>query len=122
MTSGGAIPDNADFRVVQEPQDTFIGTINEDFAIESLPGDIFQLGNTSWRIQRIEQGRVLVEDARGEPPNIPFWFGEAPGRSDELSAAVARLRAQVSTRLDRTGNPGRAASWGSATLRREPRP
>ncbi|NIP59977.1 MAG: hypothetical protein GWM92_16770, partial [Gemmatimonadetes bacterium] len=72
ITSGGAIPDNADYRVVLEPEGTYLGTLNEDFAVESLPGDIFQLGNASWRILRIETGVVRVEDARGEPPNIPF--------------------------------------------------
>ena len=90
--SGGAIPDNADYDVVLEPSGHRVGSINEDFAIESLPGDIFQLGNTSWKILKIETGRVRVADAAGQPPNIPFWFGEAPARSDELSAAVSRLR------------------------------
>ncbi len=99
ITNGGAIPDNADYDVVLEPSGTFIGTLNEDFAIESLPGDIFQLGNTSWRILRIEAGRVRVEDAKGQPPNIPFWFGEAPARTHELSQALSRLRAEVSARL-----------------------
>jgi ATP-dependent Lhr-like helicase len=99
ITNGGAIPDNADYDVILEPAGTFIGTLNEDFAIESLPGDIFQLGNNSWRLLRIETGKVRVEDARGLPPNMPFWFGEAPGRSDELSAAVARLRADLGARL-----------------------
>jgi ATP-dependent Lhr-like helicase len=93
ITSGGAIPDNADYRVVLEPEDTFIGTVNEDFAVESMAGDIFQLGNMSWRVLRVQRGVVRVEDARGQPPSIPFWFGEAPSRSAELSAAVAELRA-----------------------------
>ena len=92
ITSGGAIPDNADYRVVLEPEDTFIGTVNEDFAVESMAGDIFQLGNMSWRILRVQRGVVRVEDARGQPPSIPFWFGEAPARSAELSAAVAELQ------------------------------
>jgi len=92
ITSGGAIPDNADYRVVLEPEDTFIGTVNEDFAVESMAGDIFQLGNMSWRILRVQRGVVRVEDARGQPPTIPFWFGEAPSRSAELSAAVSELR------------------------------
>lgn len=99
ITNGGAIPDNADYDVVLEPGGSFIGTLNEDFAIESLPGDIFQLGNTSWRILRIEAGRVRVEDAKGQPPNIPFWFGEAPARTHELSYAVSRLRTEVGARL-----------------------
>ena len=100
LTSGGAIPDTADFDVVLEPEGSKVGTVDEDFAVESLPGDVFQLGNTSWRILRIEQGRVRVEDARGEPPNIPFWFGEMPGRSDELSFAVSRLRREIAESLD----------------------
>ncbi|SAL19153.1 Lhr family helicase [Caballeronia humi] len=99
VTSGGAIPDNADFAVLLEPQGLQIGTVNEDFAVESLAGDIFQLGNTSYRIQRIEGGRVRVENANGQPPNIPFWLGEAPGRSDELSYAIARMRGQIDASL-----------------------
>ncbi len=100
ITCGGAIPDEADFRVVLEPEGHTVGSVDEDFAIESIPGDIFQLGNTSWRILRIVTGVVRVEDARGEPPNIPFWFGESPDRSSELSAAVAELRKEVESRLD----------------------
>lgn len=83
-----------------EPQGQAIGTLNEDFAVESLAGDIFQLGNQSYRILRIEPGKVRVEDAHGQPPNIPFWLGEAPGRSDELSAGVARLREEIEQQLD----------------------
>ena len=97
ITSGGAIPDNADYRVMLEPESQLVGTVNEDFAVESLQGDIFQLGNTSYRILRVERGTVRVEDAHGEPPSIPFWLGEAPGRSDELSQAVSRLRATSSS-------------------------
>src|SRR5712671_6929501 len=85
ITSGGTIPDNADYQVIPEPQAQFVGTVNEDFAVESLQGDVFQLGNVSYRILRVEQGRIRVEDAHGEPPSIPFWLGEAPGRTDELS-------------------------------------
>ncbi len=92
ITSGGAIPDTADYRVILEPEGTFIGTVNEDFAVESLQGDVFQLGNLSWRILKVQQGTVRVEDAHGQPPGIPFWLGEAPARSDELSAAVSALR------------------------------
>lgn len=92
LTSGGTIPETGDYTVLLEPQATQVGTVNEDFAVESLAGDIFQLGNTSYRILRIEPGRVRVEDAHGAPPNIPFWLGEAPGRSDELSLGVSRLR------------------------------
>ncbi|WP_049116815.1 DEAD/DEAH box helicase, partial [Burkholderia cepacia] len=94
-TSGGTIPDMADYAVLLEPQGIQVGTVNEDFAIESLAGDVFQLGNQSYRIIRVETGRVRVEDAQGQSPNIPFWLGEAPGRSDELSAAVGRLRARL---------------------------
>jgi ATP-dependent Lhr-like helicase len=95
ITCGGAIPDNADYQVILEPAGIFVGTLNEDFAIESLAGDIFQLGNTSYRILRVEAGRVRVEDAKGQPPSIPFWLGEAPARTDELSASVSRLRADI---------------------------
>jgi ATP-dependent Lhr-like helicase len=95
ITNGGAIPEVFDFRVVLEPEGHFIGTLNEDFAIESLPGDVFQLGNTSWRILRIGNGIVRVADAQGQPPTVPFWLGEAPARSDEMSAAVSRLRSAV---------------------------
>jgi ATP-dependent Lhr-like helicase len=100
ITNGGAIPDQFDYDVVLMPEELAVGSLNEDFAFESLPGDIFQLGNTSYRILRVETGRVLVEDARGQPPNIPFWFGESPGRTDELSAAVSRLGDEVSSWLD----------------------
>ncbi|WP_321813066.1 MULTISPECIES: DEAD/DEAH box helicase [unclassified Paraburkholderia] len=99
LTSGGTIPDNADYAVLLEPQSMQIGTVNEDFAVESLAGDVFQLGNASYRILRIEAGRVRVEDAQGQPPNIPFWLGEAPGRSDELSFAISRMRAQIDAKL-----------------------
>jgi ATP-dependent Lhr-like helicase len=99
VTSGGTIPDNADYSVMLDPQGLNIGSVNEDFAVESLAGDVFQLGNSSYRILRIESGRVRVEDAGGMPPNIPFWLGEAPGRSTELSLAVARLQAEIDQRL-----------------------
>ena len=99
LTSGGTIPDTADYQVLLEPENQIIGTVNEDFAVESLAGDVFQLGNTAYRIRRVERGTVRVEDAEGQPPNVPFWLGEAPGRSDELSAAVSRLRAEIDTRL-----------------------
>ncbi|HEV8525615.1 MAG TPA: helicase-related protein, partial [Terriglobales bacterium] len=98
ITSGGAIPDNALYTVVAEPEGTVVGTVDEDFAVESLKGDIMLLGNTSWRIRRIEAaGRVLVEDAHGAPPSIPFWRGEAPARTDELSAHVSELRDKISS-------------------------
>jgi ATP-dependent helicase Lhr and Lhr-like helicase len=99
LVSGGAIPEVADYRVVLEPEDTFIGTVNEDFAIESLAGDIFQLGNASWQITQVLSGTVRVRDAQGAPPTIPFWIGEAPARSDELSLAVSDVRAGVDSRL-----------------------
>ncbi|HUC73384.1 MAG TPA: DEAD/DEAH box helicase, partial [Stellaceae bacterium] len=99
LTSGGTIPDNADYQVMLEPENQQIGTVNEDFAVESLAGDIFQLGNTSYRILRVERGTVRVADAEGLAPNIPFWLGEAPGRSDELSRSVSRLREGVAERL-----------------------
>ena len=91
VTNAGVIPDQFDYDVVLMPEGHRVGTLNEDFAFESLPGDIFQLGNTSYRIGKIETGKVLVEDAKGQPPTMPFWFGEAPGRSDELCHAVSRL-------------------------------
>ncbi len=91
LTSGGAIPDNADYRVILDPSETFVGTVNEDFAVESLAGDIFQLGNASWRILRINSGVVRVEDAKGQPPGIPFWLGEAPARTSELSQCRIRF-------------------------------
>ncbi|MFN2492546.1 MAG: DEAD/DEAH box helicase [Pyrinomonadaceae bacterium] len=106
ITSGGAIPDTADYAVVLEPSDLVIGSVNEDFAIESLQGDIFQLGNTSWRVLRVEQGKVRVEDAHGQPPSIPFWLGEAPARTHELSVAVSRLRVEVADRVDVSGSGG----------------
>jgi ATP-dependent Lhr-like helicase len=84
---------------VLEPAGQLVGTVNEDFAIESLAGDIFQLGNASYRILRVEAGRIRVDDAQGQPPTIPFWLGEAPGRTDELSAAVSRLREDVEARM-----------------------
>jgi ATP-dependent Lhr-like helicase len=92
ITSGGAIPDNANYQVIAEPEGVVVGTLDEDFAVESLAGDIFLLGTTSWRIRRIETGRVRVEDAHGAAPSIPFWNGEAPGRTLELSREVSRLR------------------------------
>src|SRR5438105_1434488 len=106
LTSGGAIPDNADYRVIVEPSETFVGTVNEDFAVESLAGDIFQLGNASWRILRINSGVVRVEDAKGQPPGIPFWLGEAPARTAELSQAVSDLRIEIETLLTDDQNPG----------------
>jgi ATP-dependent Lhr-like helicase len=108
LTSGGAIPDLGDYRVVLEPTETFVGTLNEDFAIESTPGDIFQLGNASYLILRVESGQVRVADAQGQPPTLPFWLGEAPARTDELSVEVSRLRSDIERRLGAV--PG-AISW-----------
>jgi ATP-dependent Lhr-like helicase len=110
LQNGGTIPDQFDYDVVMLPQGYRVGSLNEDFAFESLPGDIFQLGNSSYRILKIEQGRVLVEDARGQPPTIPFWFGDRPGRSDELSAAVSGLRASMDAKLQESGVSG-ALEW-----------
>src|SRR5690349_23204793 len=100
ITSGGTIPDNSDFQVLLEPENVVVGTVNEDFAVESLQGDIFQLGNTAYQIIRVERGVVRVEDAHGQPPTIPFWLGEAPARTDELSHAVSRLREDIARRLN----------------------
>ena len=126
LTSGGAIPDNADYDVVAEPDNTFVGTVNEDFAIESMRGDVFLLGNTSWRIRRVESGRVRVEDAQGASPSIPFWLGEAPGRTIELSDEVSDLRQEIYTRLgqssgvqwliDELGVPREAAEQACAYI------
>jgi ATP-dependent Lhr-like helicase len=110
LTSGGAIPDSADYEVILEPANQLVGTVNEDFAVESLAGDIFQLGNTSYRIRRIEAGRVRVEDAHGQAPTIPFWLGEAPGRTDELSHAVSRLREEVIAQIDEDGDKASAVT------------
>jgi ATP-dependent Lhr-like helicase len=104
ITSGGAIPDNSLYTVVVEPEGIVVGTVDEDFAVESNRGDVMLLGNTSWMIHRVETnaGRVLVTDAHGAPPSVPFWRGEAPARTEELSAHVAELRQQVSDRLSKT--------------------
>jgi ATP-dependent Lhr-like helicase len=101
-TNGGAIPDVADYRVVLDPDETPVGTVNEDWAIESMAGDVFVLGSHSWRIRRVESrsGVLRVEDAKGQSPNVPFWLGEAPSRTWELSGEVSRLRADIVARLD----------------------
>ena len=101
LMNGGVIPELGDFRVLAEPGGTFVGTVNEDWAIESMAGDIFLLGTTAWRIRRVEAGVVRVENANGAPPTIPFWLGEAPGRTAELSAEVGALRREVVARLER---------------------
>ncbi len=100
ITNGGAIPDSAQYQVVAEPEGTIVGAIDEDFAVESMAGDVFLLGTTSWRIKRVETGRVRVEDAHGAAPSIPFWNGEAPGRTRELSQAVSELRVEIEERTD----------------------
>jgi ATP-dependent Lhr-like helicase len=105
ITSGGAIPDNALYTVVAEPEGVVVGTVDEDFAVESLRGDIMLLGNSSWRIRRVQAGRVIVEDAHGAAPNIPFWRGEAPSRTAELSQQVSELREEVNVRT-RAVTPG----------------
>jgi ATP-dependent Lhr-like helicase len=99
-TSGGAIPEVADYRVVLEPEDTLVGTVNEDWAIESMAGDVFLLGSHTWRIRRIESGTVRVVDADGASPTVPFWLGEAPARTDELSLAVSLLREELERKLE----------------------
>jgi ATP-dependent Lhr-like helicase len=116
LTSGGTIPDTADYQVVLEPEDQVIGSVNEDFAVESLAGDVFQLGNSAYRIRRIERGLVRVEDAQGQAPNIPFWLGEAPGRSDEVSRSVSRLRAELGARLQADPAGQSALRWLVAEL------
>jgi ATP-dependent helicase Lhr and Lhr-like helicase len=113
IISGGAIPDNADYDVIAEPEGTYVGSVNEDFAVESMAGDVFLLGNTSWRIRRIEKGKVRVEDARGQAPNIPFWLGEAPARTRELSRLVSEIRDGVEQRLS---NRKRCIDWLQANV------
>ncbi|MGH7856965.1 MAG: helicase-related protein, partial [Candidatus Binatia bacterium] len=108
ITSGGAIPDTADYDVVEDPTGSLVGKVNEDFAVESLAGDIFLLGNRSWRIRRVEAGRIRVADAEGAPPTIPFWLGEAPGRTPELSSAVGSLRREIA---ERRHDPAAAVAW-----------
>ena len=112
ITSGGAIPDNALYTVVAEPDQVAVGTVDEDFAVESSRGDIILLGNTSWVIHRIEtnSGRMLVQDAHGAPPTVPFWNGEAPARTQELSAHVGDLRQQLSDMLPKTSPVGFSAT------------
>jgi ATP-dependent Lhr-like helicase len=110
LTSGGAIPETADYKVVADPDDTVVGTVNEDWAIESMAGDIFLLGSTSWRIRRVEAGIVRVVDAAGAPPSVPFWLGEAPARTAELSWEVSDLREQIGAHLAASGEAG-ARVW-----------
>jgi ATP-dependent helicase Lhr and Lhr-like helicase len=126
LTSGGTIPDTADYAVVVEPEAITVGSVHEDFAIESMAGDIFQLGNTSYRVLRVERSKLRVEDAHGLPPSIPFWIAEAPGRSDELSIGVSRLRAEIEGRLsgdvDPAGAPLRQSSGQASGATGSPLP
>jgi ATP-dependent helicase Lhr and Lhr-like helicase len=103
LTSGGAIPETGDYRVLMEPGDVFVGTVNEDFAIESMQGDVFLLGTHPWQVVQVSNGVMRVRDAAGKHPTVPFWLGEAPGRTDELSEEVSRLRGAVAERLDAGG-------------------
>src|SRR5437867_8770956 len=114
ITSGGAIPENSLYTVVAQPEGITVGTVDEDFAVESLAGDIILLGNTSWRIRRVQSGSVLVEDAQGAPPNVPFWRGEAPARTDELSAHVSELREKISAFVPRSASDANGAAKGIA--------
>lgn len=117
ILNGGAIPDLFDYDVIAEPENVFVGTLNEDFAIESMPGDIFQLGNSTWRILGVNESKVRVEDARGEPPSLPFWLGEAPGRTKELSMATARLRQEVADRFGPINDTlGESSAWKLAPM------
>ncbi|MHB1986494.1 MAG: DEAD/DEAH box helicase [Acidimicrobiales bacterium] len=123
-TSGGAIPELADYRVVLEPEETFVGTVNEDWAIESMTGDVFLLGSHTWRIRRVESGTVRVVDAEGASPSVPFWLGEAPARTTELSAAISRLRAGVEEVLgtspgSRPSGPGEQLAAAASYVRDE---
>ena len=111
LTSGGAIPELGDYRVLAEPDEAVVGTVHEHFAIESAPGDVFLLGTHSWRVRRIEQGVVRVVDARGAPPSLPFWLGEAPGRTVELSQEVSAIRSGVAERLADQGGRSAAVAW-----------
>jgi ATP-dependent Lhr-like helicase len=114
LMSGGAIPDTADYQVRVEPEGTLVGTVNEDWAIESNGGDIFQLGNASWRILRVEPGTVRVADAKGQPPSLPFWLGEGPGRTRELSSAIADLRESCADAAERARGDEGAEPLASA--------
>jgi ATP-dependent Lhr-like helicase len=119
LQSGGAIPDTADYQVRLEPEGTLVGTVNEDWAIESNGGDIFQLGNMSWRILRVEPGVVRVADAKGQPPSLPFWLGEAPGRTRELSGALADVREACTLAAERAEAEGTPGIAGAVAYLRE---
>jgi ATP-dependent Lhr-like helicase len=119
ITSGGAIPENAEYRVVTEDEGTFVGTVNEDFAIESMAGDVFLLGNTSWRVRYVRGGQMVVRDAEGSPANVPFWLGEAPGRTPELSEELSELRSNISTLLEASATASGDGTEATAWLKRE---
>ena len=121
-TSGGAIPDSAQYLVLAEPDETVVGTLDEDFAVESLAGDVFLLGTTSWRIRRVEAGRVRVENARGAAPTIPFWRGEAPGRTAELSSAVSQLREKILELGEKGSEKGSGAFFEGEGAKKAPDP
>src|ERR1700746_61978 len=121
ITSGGAIPENSLYTVVAHPEGTVVGTVDEDFAVESLAGDVMLLGNTSWRIRRVQAGKVLVEDAAGAAPNVPFWRGEAPSRTDELSAQVSDLREKISSCVPNVTPYGDAAMTPDVAIGRDVR-
>jgi len=117
LLNGGAIPDLFDYDVIAEPENVYVGSLNEDFAIESMPGDVFQLGNSTWRILGVNESKVRVEDAHGEPPSLPFWLGEAPGRTKELSMATARLRQEVADRFGPINDTlGESNAWKAAPM------
>ena len=111
IMSGGAIPEQAEYRVVTEGEETVVGTVDEDFAVESLRGDVFLLGNTSWMVRQVTSGEVIVIDAGGAPPTIPFWLGEAPGRTVELSAELSRLRHDIAEGIGSADSPQDTIAW-----------
>ncbi len=115
VTSGGAIPELADYQVLAEPDGALVGTVHEDFAVETTVGDVFLLGSSSWRVRKVETGIVRVVDARGAAPSLPFWLGEAPARTDELASAVSDLRALVEDRLRRCGPSEARAALSSSS-------
>ena len=115
LTNGGAIPDMFDYQVVLDPDDTVVGTLNEDFALEATPGDVFTLGTHAWQMLRVDGLKVRVRDAEGLQPTIPFWFGEGPGRTRELSEQVSKLRNQIAHLL-MNESASAAQRWLSSRL------
>ncbi|NKB34556.1 MAG: DEAD/DEAH box helicase [Pseudomonadales bacterium] len=99
ITNGGAIPDMFDYQVVLDPEDIVVGSLNEDFALEALPGDVFTLGTHAWQMLRVDGLKVRVRDAEGMQATIPFWFGEGPGRTQELSSSVSNLKQTIADLL-----------------------